>query len=170
MPFSSVSVNNSYLLSLFIETRTMTALEKMHCQSDQQQISRCLRLPAIIDQELSDPNAISVARTTPAAIDREKEQKNSWKDGSNGQASFSSLQRYLAVSIPTLFLLFCPTQRKSPKFKLTSFWRFIGQFHSKGMGKLTRMSSDGSIKFIHEIISFEMSCCKKKASDLCVFL
>lgn len=132
MPFSSVSVSNSYLLSLFIETRTMTALEKMHCQSDQQQISRCLRLPAIIDQELSDPNAISVARRTPAAIQREKEQKKPWKDGSNGPASFSSLQRYLAVSIPTLFLMFCPTQSRSPKFKLTSFWRFIGPFQSKG--------------------------------------
>lgn len=65
---SSVSVNNFHLSSLFIEIRTTTALEKMHCQSDQQQISHCLRLPAIIDQELSDPNAISAARTTPAAI------------------------------------------------------------------------------------------------------
>lgn len=128
MPFSTVSVNNFYLSFLFIETRTMTALEKMHCQSDQQQISRCLRLSAIIDQEVSDPNAISVARTTPAAIYREKEQKNSCKDGSNGPASFFSLQRYLAVSMPALFLMFCPTQSRSPKFKLTSFWRFIGQF------------------------------------------
>lgn len=52
MLFSSVSVNNFYLSSLFIEIRTMTALEKMHRQSDQQQISCCLRLslPAIIDQ------------------------------------------------------------------------------------------------------------------------
>lgn len=126
MPFSPIRVNNFYLSSLLIETRTMTALEKMHCQSVQQEISRCLRLPAIIDQELSDPNAISVARTTPAAIYREKEQKNSWKDGSNGPASFFSLQRYLAVSMPALFLMFCPTQSKSSKFKLISLWRFIG--------------------------------------------
>lgn len=64
--------------------------------------------------------------------------------------------------MPALFLVFCPTQSKSSKFKLTSFWRFSGQILSKGTGKLTRMSNGGSIKFIHEIISFEMSCCEKK--------
>lgn len=30
------------------------------------------------------------------------------------------------------------------------------------------MSNGGSIKFIHGMISFEMSCCEKKASDLCL--
>lgn len=102
---------------------------------DQQQISHCLRLPAIIDQELSDPNAINVARTTPAAIYSKKEQKKTpGKMALMGQASFFSLQRYLAVSIPALLLMFCPTQSKSSELNLLAFGDSLANFNLREWG------------------------------------
>lgn len=49
-----------FLLTVSAGTRTMTALEETCCPPVQQWISCCLRLPALIDQGLSDPNATKI--------------------------------------------------------------------------------------------------------------